>query len=108
MAKRDDCAARVMAINIEECRDLMLACMMARLAALGWTEREARMAVDKAIKRVIDTVPARLDRMARTCGSAAADNAPDAVLKTLANAEFAIGGVEIADDLHRSKIAACN
>jgi hypothetical protein len=109
MAKRDaDCSARVMAINVNECRDLMMACMMARLASLGWSEGEARMVCDKAIDRMVDAMPARMERMARVCGNAAADDAPDVVLKMIASAEFAIGGVEIADDLHKSKIAACN
>lgn len=104
----DDFTARVLAIDIEECRDLMMACMMSRLQTLGWEEHEARRVADKAIDRLVDAVPKRLERMARICGNAAANGASEKVLHMLAHAEFALGGVEIADDLHKSKIASMN
>jgi hypothetical protein len=102
----DECVA--LAINIEQCRDLMIACTMARLESVGWSEGEAQRVCDKAIDMMVDRVPGTLERMAKVCGSAASDGAPARVLNMLASALFAIGGVEIADALNKSRIASMN
>ena len=107
MTNRDD-GVTVLAINMNECRDLMHACMMSRMASLGWTEREAKQACNKAIDKVIAKVPARLERVAEICGRAVQDSAPQEVLTMLARAEFAVGGIEIADEMNKSRLASMN
>lgn len=102
----DDCT--VLSVDIEECRDLMLSCAMARLEALGWKQDEARRVCDKAINMMIARVPDKLGRMTEICGSAARSGAPGKVVNMLAKTVFAIGGVEIADDLNKSRIASMN
>jgi hypothetical protein len=109
VAKRDgDDDYLALAINIEQCRDLMVSCTMARLESIGWSEDEARHVCDKAIDMMVKRAPSTLERMAQVCGSAASDGAPGRVLNMLASALFAVGGVEIADELNKSRLASMN
>jgi hypothetical protein len=104
----DDGSSLVLAVDMEECRDLMLACMMTRMQTLGWSECDARLACDKAIEKCCDSLPKVLARVARICGNAVTAAAPETVVRMLARAEFAVGGIEIADELNTSRIAGMN
>lgn len=104
----DDYDRVVVAVDIEECRDLMFACMVTRMRALGWSQQDASQACDRAIKKATDSLHQRLERVAAICGNAASEGAPERSIKMLARAEFALGGVEIADELNKSRISAMN
>ena len=103
-----DGSVRVLSIDLEECRDLMMACMMTRMQSLGWTEREARSAADAAIAKMTERAPRTMERVAQVCGAAAAGGEKPHVMTMLARAEFALSGFEIADELNKSRIAGMN
>ncbi len=103
-----DGSVHVLSIDLEACRDLMVACIMARMQSLGWTESEARLAADEAIEKMVQRAPACLERVSLVCGHAASSGADQRVVDNLARAEFALGGVQIADDLNKSRLAGMN
>jgi hypothetical protein len=104
----DSDGVKIVSIDIEECRDLLMTCLMARMQRLGWTEGEAKQACDKACKKAAQVLPKCLERMALVCSNAACDGAGADTLRLLAMSEFAMGGVDIADDMNKSRIAARN
>jgi len=102
---------KALAINIGESQSLMAAVVVRRLRDQHkWTPREIETVADKAItlierKAEEESMLASLakDAAIMHSGGASTEN-----IQTMANAAFAIIGVQVADDLHRSRIAESN
>lgn len=95
-------------IDIEQCVSLQHMCVARRLRSLGWTFEEAAAAtsdvVDLCKKKLEDMISEAAGDIARLHAGGASDEDK----ATLIQSVFAAYGIDVADTLHRRRIAARN
>jgi len=95
-------------IDIEKCVSLQHMCAARRLRSLGWTFEQAAAAtrdvVELCCKRIDSMISEAADDVARLHAGGASDDDK----QTLIQSVFAAHGIDVADTIHRRRIAASN
>lgn len=96
-------------VNVTRGEGLLMATMLKRLRdTKKWTAQEAEAAAMKMVRYIKRIIPEVCTEIAQDCSMAYRSGASDEVLVAIADSSFALAGVRIADDLHKSKMAELN
>lgn len=101
---------KTVAINLSDMQSLVCAVIVRRLRDMKWTPDDIERVADKAIDIINKAVNDEdsLADVAKDAANMTAGGTSDENVQTMVRAAFAIIGVKIADNLHRSRNAEWN